>query len=126
MELVGFAFVDDTDLLALKKNNTIEISTIVADLQALVDMWHGCLESTDGALDIGDNDQNYWYCWDMSGIETVSENTGMSVGCRFIILLDIPIQVRRTLGVCLVYDSNFVRQEKYTWSQVFYFSKKML
>ena len=50
-ELVGFAFVDDTDLVEgdLKIAN-LDIADLFHDMQETIDCWEGGVKTTDGAI----------------------------------------------------------------------------
>ena len=59
--IIGFAFVDDTDLLQNKQNPTNDIINIVDELQGSLDIWQGILRTTCVALDCDDPNKSYWY-----------------------------------------------------------------
>ena len=49
--LVGFAFVDDTDLLALQMGDTnITFDEVADQMQEAIDRWEGGLKATGGAI----------------------------------------------------------------------------
>ena len=136
MKLSGFAFVDDTDLLAIGKDTSMELAPIVNDLQKSVDTWQGSLRSTGGALDIGDNNKSYWYCidyeWDHRGrwkyrdlIADHQLTMADDNAARVPISMCSPSEARRTLGVRLAPDGNFQEQTKFMKEVVLNFANKI-
>ena len=59
---MGFAFVDDTDLITTCPNRTRNIPPLVTSMQHSLDTWQGTLHTTGGALDWSDKIKCYWYC----------------------------------------------------------------
>ena len=136
LALSGFAFVDDTDLLSTGRDETMELIPIVNNLQTSVDTWQGCLQSTGGALDIGDNNKSYWYCldyeWNHKGrwkYRDVSADVNLTMandnGVKVNIPLCQPNEARRTLGVRLAPDGNFTAQTEYMKELVTKFANKI-
>ena len=50
ISLVGFAFVDDTDLFCAGATSTTTGAALAADFQGALDWWSGGLRATGGAL----------------------------------------------------------------------------
>ena len=136
MKLSGFAFVDDTNLLATGKDTSMELAPIVNDLQKSVDTWQGSLRSTGGALDIGDNNKSYCYCldyeWDHKGrwnYRDVSDDVNLTMANDNGVSVNIPLcqpnKARRTLGVRLAPDGSFTAQTKYMRDLVTKFANKI-
>ena len=49
--IVGFAFVDDTDLVSLDMTNEhITFEEVARDMQQAIDRWEGGLKTTGGAI----------------------------------------------------------------------------
>ena len=50
-DFVGFAFVDDTDLVAGDLTlATLDIEDVFVEMQEMIDCWEGCLKATGGAI----------------------------------------------------------------------------
>lgn len=60
-ELVGVAFVDDTDLFHSGKDNLTTGATVAAEMQEVLDHWDGLIRATGGALE---KSKSYWYLLD--------------------------------------------------------------
>jgi hypothetical protein len=50
MEVVGFLFVDDTDLMTVAKDKSESPTQVTSRMQAAVNAWHGGLRASGGAL----------------------------------------------------------------------------
>jgi hypothetical protein len=50
IRFVGYAFVDDTDLIQTSKDGTESGDEMQEQMQAGVDLWEGIIEATGGAL----------------------------------------------------------------------------
>ena len=50
----GFAFVDDTDLVASAPTHLYNDYEVIQKMQTSLDTWQGCLTTTGGALDWDD------------------------------------------------------------------------
>jgi hypothetical protein len=61
---VGFAFVDDKDLLKARKPGEKTYVEMAEDMQNGLDLWEGLLKATGGALV---PDKSYWYLIDFKG-----------------------------------------------------------
>ena len=58
---MGFAFVDDTDLLQIQTYSTEILEDIVNELQGSLDVWHGTLLASGEALDCDDPNKSCCY-----------------------------------------------------------------
>ena len=61
IRLVGYAYVDDTDLVETAKNNDDTAEDIVLRMQRCVDLWEGMIKATGGALVI---EKSCWWLID--------------------------------------------------------------
>ena len=59
-QLVGFAFVDDTDLFQTQHHNNETTADVVEELQGSLDTWQCTLNTLGGALDCDDPNKIYW------------------------------------------------------------------
>lgn len=120
LSYVGFAFVDDTDLIHSSMNSSVPGEVLASDAQKMLTWWIELLEGTGGALR---PDKSFWYLvdfkfskgrWryrtsaDMPGLLEVSESDGWTF------LLDRlePSQARETLGVFIAMDGNWRAQKE--------------
>ena len=62
MKIMGFAFVDDTDLIQTAPLGDTGTQAMIESMQGSMDIWQGTLRTTGGALDWADNNKCYWYC----------------------------------------------------------------
>ena len=114
--LVGFAFVDDTDLIHVAINAFTTAEDILDDAQRMLNTWEGLLEATGGALR---PEKCFWYMIDfyytqgkwkykkqsqMPGILTVSNGVEIK---RY----DLS-EAQETLGVFAAVDGNWEEQKK--------------
>ena len=63
LKIVGFAFVDDKDLLRVSKSGGQSYDKVAADMQEGLDLWKGLLKATGGALI---PEKSYWYLIDFT------------------------------------------------------------
>ena len=52
IRLVGYAFVDDTDLIQSAKNSSESIESVIKEMQSAIDLWEGLIKATGGALSV--------------------------------------------------------------------------
>jgi hypothetical protein len=62
LELCGFAFVDDTDLVCTIDHTSSSVETL-SKMQTMVDTWEGTAKSTGGAIETSP-DKSWWYMID--------------------------------------------------------------
>lgn len=116
-EICGFAYVDDTDLVAMIENNNDE-TVITNRMQKIVNDWEGVAKTTGGALSPGKCwcwvikfgwKSDTWYYEDTTKSHirmTVKDEKDID---RDLILLH-PSSAREMLGVSLAPDGNNKRQ----------------
>ena len=59
--LLGFAFVDDANIIHSGSSNTTPACQVLTEMQAVLDHWDGLLRATGGALE---KSKSYWYLLD--------------------------------------------------------------
>ena len=59
--LLGFAFVDDADIIHSGSSNTTPGRQVLLDIQTVLDLWDGLLQAPGGALR---KNKSYWYLLD--------------------------------------------------------------
>ena len=62
LELCGFAFVDDTDLVCTVQDSASSFDTL-KKMQKMVDTWEGVAKTTGGAIETSP-DKSWWYLVD--------------------------------------------------------------
>lgn len=77
IRLVGYAYVDDTDLVETAKNNNDTAQDILARMQKCVDLWEGMIKATGGALVI---EKSCWWLIDFEWQEDGSWKYKQSPG----------------------------------------------
>ena len=113
--IVGFAFVDDTDLICFHQEHLRLPCEIMQDMQEGIDRWEGGLKLTGGAIvpekswiyaiDFGFHESGKWYYRTKDEINqefTVIDHTGLR---RELTKIE-PHQGKETLGVILSPDGN--------------------
>ena len=58
LELVGFAFVDDTDLVHTSSDPDLSTEDLIEEAQQALNTWHGLIRATGGDLA---PEKGYWY-----------------------------------------------------------------
>jgi len=121
-QLVGFVFVDDTDLCVGGPH--IDSSNVINSMQQLVDNWEGLLRATGGALvptkcfwyhiDFRWHNNRWMYAMDnhLSGQVTIRNDENQ----RVIIPRLATSEARRTLGVRIAPDGNWDTEFDYLLS----------
>jgi len=121
-QLVGFAFVDDTDLCVCGPH--IDSSNVVDAMQQSVDNWEGLLRATSGALvptkcfwyhiDFRWNNNQWMYATDnhRSGQVTIQDDDKQRVTIPCL----ATSEARRTLGVQIAPDGNWDTEVDYLLS----------
>ena len=116
--MVGFAFVDDTDLIITASNELIDGETIAGRMQEAATTWEGCLKATGGALR---PDKSHWYLidfvwnktkWEYRDKEEMDGEISIpdAAGNNQILERLEPDEAKETLGVFLSMDGNFREQ----------------
>ena len=113
--VVGFAFVDDTDLVCFRQEEINLTEEIMLDMQTGIDRWEGGIKLTGGAIvpekswiypiDFGFEPSGQWYYKHTDSITqrfTVRDHTGQR---RDLDKIE-PDQGKETLGVLLAPDGN--------------------
>jgi hypothetical protein len=86
LELCGFAFVDDTDLVCTIDKHSSSVATL-EKMQTMVDTWEGTAKTTGGAIETSPA-KSWWYMidfkWDkgISSYVDHTENTNMILTAR--------------------------------------------
>jgi hypothetical protein len=119
IRFVGYAFVDDTDLIQTARTPDESISSVIQQMQACMHTWEGLVRTTGGALSI---DKCCWWAIDFSWasdgswkykpteeIEGVLEARDFDSSRKSIKRLDVS-EAFETLGVFLAPDGNDVAQ----------------
>ena len=117
LDFVGYAFVDDTDLVASHYNN-FSGPQVVADIQRSLSAWQGAIQASGGAIV---PEKSHWYFVDFTwtqgnasykkvkstpGILQVHDSTGQLCTLRQL----QPSEAERTLGLRLAPDGNMKSQ----------------
>jgi hypothetical protein len=114
LKIVGFAFVDDKDLLRASSVGRKTCGEVAQEMQQGLDLWEGLLKATGGALV---PEKSYWYLidfkWKDGGWkyatteETQFELTMKDKDDVRHILLRLPVnEARRSLGYRAAPDGN--------------------
>jgi hypothetical protein len=116
-EIVGYSFVDDTDLLSTGTNSESTATETVEKMQTLLDEWEGGLRATGGAIEPA---KTFWYLidfergpggWKYSDrARTEQLEVRNSDGTRVQLERVQCSEARRTLGVRLAPDGNMQAQ----------------
>lgn len=119
MTLVGFSFVDDTDLVT--SDGDLSVDMTVERMQGAIDAWEGGIRATGGAIVPG---KSHWYlvafkwkngepiykrCDEMEGQVSVQD----SEGSRQTLSRLEPDSAERTLGVRIAPDGSMQTQFEY-------------
>jgi hypothetical protein len=129
IELVGYAYTDDTDIIATIKEGQ-NSDDLRENMQQCFTTWEGCIAASGGQLEAS---KTYWYLIDFKWANgkwryTTSDDNPASVLMRNSSQDLIPIErlevtdARRTLGVRLAPDGNneaeyiHLKQECDTWA----------
>jgi endonuclease/exonuclease/phosphatase family metal-dependent hydrolase len=117
-QFVGYAFVDDTDLVVTGGDNRSSDST-VESMQSALNTWEGCLRASGGAIEPA---KTFWYGisfeW-QNGNWKYQEGVDKELKVRdptgeLAVLEQVPVsEARRTLGVRLAPDGNDKEQAKF-------------
>jgi hypothetical protein len=124
--IAGFAFVDNTDLLHAGAHPQLSDTSLVPQMQRVVDTWEGLLRATGGVIR---EDKSYWYLinyeyhqgrWKyLSKLEAPGELDVKVVDCRgqpraqrVLLTRFKPSEARETLGVYTPMDGNWRRQKQ--------------
>jgi hypothetical protein len=116
-DFVGYAFVDDTDLIATNRLGTNSDATLNS-MQEALRVWEGCLRASGGAIEPA---KTFWYgidfAWDKGNWKYQEEwDRTLEVrnpGGTMEILEQVDVsEARRTLGVRLAPDGNDREQAK--------------
>jgi hypothetical protein len=117
-EFVGYAFVDDTDLVVTGGDNK-SCEDTVQNMQRALDTWEGCLRASGGAIEPA---KTFWYGigfeWHKGNwkyIPEVDETLRVrNPAGELTILEQVNVtEARRTLGVRLAPDGNDTEQAKF-------------
>jgi hypothetical protein len=114
ISFVGYAFVDDTDLIISPADTTATGNDVAARMQASLDLWEGGIRATGGAIVPA---KSHWYLIDFiwklgdwryaTEAETPSNLTVRDCDGRTQVLARLSVNVaRRTLGAYLAPDGN--------------------
>jgi hypothetical protein len=114
ISLVGFAFVDDTDLFCAGSTSTTTGAALAADFQEALDRWSGGLRATGGALA---PTKSFCYLldfhwsgssWDYVSVEDLPGEFTLtdSAGARHPLQRYEPSHAEKTLGVFISMDGN--------------------
>ena len=132
----GFAFVDDTDLVASEPTKLHSDYDITPAMQKSLDTWQGCLTTTGGALDWDDRKKCYCYTLQYSHnqqgrIVYSNDETDTQLSMlddnnqRQMVYQCKPDEARKTLGVFIAPDGNMDAQIEYMYNKVCSFSSKI-
>jgi hypothetical protein len=133
LKIVGFAFVDDKDLLRASKPGEKTYAEVAEDMQNGLDLWEGLLKATGGALV---PDKSYWYLIDFKWKNgawkyTTTEETEFELTMKDKdelrhALLRLPVhEARRSLGYRAAPDGNRRAQVEYMRSVAVDWSDKL-
>ena len=114
---VGFAFVDDTDIIHSANDLNTSPSEVLHQAQYALDTWEGILRATGGDIGVEDENKAFWYFLDFKFIandwkykdtqdlpgELVARNFDDTI-CPLARLN--PSIARETLGIFLAIDGN--------------------
>ena len=115
IHLVGYAFVDDTDLVYTAQDNHTRASALLQQFQAAVNYWEGLLRATGGALE---PKKTFWYLIDFQWTGTkweylTKEDAPGDITMRLpdsedtVILSRLePQEACKTLGIHIAMDGN--------------------
>jgi hypothetical protein len=133
LKIVGFAFVDDKDLLRASKPGEKTYAEVAEDMQNGLDLWEGLLKATGGALV---PDKSYWYLIDFKWKNgawkyTTMEETEFELTmkdkdelCHALSRLPVH-EACRSLGYCAAPDGNRRAQVEYMRSVAVDWSDKL-
>ena len=125
LSFVGYAFVDDTDLIVSGSEPTASFQDIISRMQQSLDLWEGGLRATGGAIV---PEKSHWYLidfkWEQGRWSYVTESDApgeISVrdfeGNEKQLLRLEAHQARRTLGVRLAPDGYNKTELEYLLQQ---------
>ena len=113
VSIIGFAFVDDTDLVHSANGPSVSAEQIVGEAQAMLTMWDGILAAT--GVDLRP-DKSYWYMVDFeykNGGWKYKKSNNM-LGELYLKEYKIrrcePEEANETLGVLIAADGNWDKQ----------------
>ena len=133
---LGFAFVDDTDLITTSPNSDNDATQMTLSMQQSLHTWQKCLQTTGGALDHSDKRKCYWYCidyqWNKYGrwnymsdtseyqLHMEDENSQLRevYQCKL-------NESRKTLGIHLAPDGSMTSQLQFMKTKAQQFSVKL-
>jgi hypothetical protein len=121
LKIVGFAFVDDKDLLRASRPGERTFSEVAQEMQDGLDLWEGLLKATGGALV---PEKSYWYLIDFkwnngTWTYTTTEETQFDLTMKNKdeerhVLARLPVEeARRSLGCRVAPDGNKKAQVEY-------------
>ena len=121
LKIVGFAFVDDKDLLRASRPGEQTYHEVAQDMQNGLDLWEGLLKATGGALV---PEKSYWYLIDFKWHNgawrySMTEETSFDLTMKdkdelWHILSRLPVdEARRSLGCWSAPDGNNKEQVNY-------------
>ena len=133
ISLVGFAFVDDTDLFCAGATSTTTGAALAADFQGALDRWSGGLRATGGALS---PTKSFCYLldfhwsgssWDYVSVEDLPGEFTLtdSAGARHPLQWYEPSHAEKTLGVHISMDGNEEADIEYLTQKCITFGAKM-
>ena len=94
LKIVGFAFVDDKDLLRASILGMQTYNEVAQDMQQGLDLWEGLLKATGGALV---PDKSYWYLIDFKWKDGVWKYA-MTEETQFNLMMKDKDEVRHVLS----------------------------
>ena len=130
LQFVGFAIVDDADLVETAKSMVATFLEVATQLQNSLSAWEGGLRATDGAIV---PEKSHWYlidfvwkdgCWEYASVEETPAGIQVRDCNGTVKLLErLPVfEARRTLGIRLAPDGNndaevkFLRERTLEWA----------
>ena len=130
LQLMGFAFVDDTDLLHTAPDVDTPATACLHLFQAAIDCWEGCLRVTGGGIHPG-KDKSFWclidHKWNpqtckweyMSATDAPAEVTIRQPNGEERTPLERiePHESRKTLGIQIAMDGNQEGEKDYLKQQ---------
>jgi hypothetical protein len=120
-EIVGFAFVDNTDLIIARPHEQQEATAVLQQMQMLLQAWEGGIGSSGGQLE---PTKTFWYLIDFEWEagkwrykKTKSDSTHLHMTApdgKVVQIEQVEVNVgRRTLGVRLAPDGNAQAEIEY-------------
>jgi hypothetical protein len=120
-QIVGFAFVDDTDLIVCSPHDLQTASDITSQMQTLLQFWEGGIIASGGQLEAS---KTFWYmidfewesgAWKYKQTHTDNKEIFMqSIKGNQVTIKKVDVREgRRTLGVRLAPDGNFQAEFMY-------------